>query len=83
MVNPNEPINLDDAVNMLWQKYNQKGHSADLSDVDIVVDELRLKLPKSCLESLASRFSYPAGDPLPRLGNLYRKQGYLTRNQAY
>ena len=83
MVNPNEPINLDDAVNTFWQKYNRKRHTADLSDVALMVDELRLKFPKSFLESLASRFSYPAGDPLPRLGNLYRKQGYLTRNQAY
>ena len=82
MSKSNNHVSLDDALDDLWEKYNRNRRTTDVSTVGELVNELRLKLPKACLESLARRFSYSAGDPLPRLGNLYRTQGYLTHNQA-
>ena len=75
-------ISLNDALDELWQKYGRNKHTTAFSGIDNVVDVLRLKLPKSCVEALSNRFSYRACDPLPRLGNLYRKQGCLTHYQA-
>ena len=82
MSKSNIQVNLDDLLDEFWQKYNRNRRTIALSDVEPMVEALRLKIPKSGLEAFASRFSYIAGDPLPRLGRLYRTQGYLTHNQA-
>ena len=75
-------ISLNDALDELWQKYGRNKHTTAFSGIDNGVDALRLKLPKSCLEALAGRFSYDGGDLLPEVENLYQKQGYLTHAQA-
>ncbi len=82
MSKSNVQVSLDHALDVFWQKYSRNRRVTDFSIVDEIVNELRSKLPKACLEALASRFSYDAGDLLPEVENLYQKQGYLTHTQA-
>ena len=55
----------------------------DESSIDELVDRLRKKLPSDRLMQLAKRFCYSKGeDTLDERGADFRKQGYLTLQQA-
>ncbi len=56
----------------------------DESRIDELVDQLRKRLPSNRLQELANSFSYSKGEETLRARRAdFRKQGHLTRQQAY
>ena len=53
-----------------------------MDNIDALADQLRKKLPSQRVRELASCFSYPEPDPLPKIGSAYRTHRYLTLAQT-